>query len=928
MPTLRHAVKRLRDRWLLPANRTISVKDLDQRFQPSPRSSLRALIMKMGENLGEHSVESSIHPCYRRSKPMPHDLIDFSSDTTHIDFTHAHTPAYLPEPVELSVFTSLFDARAAAAVSDAVGFFRTLSVFPDGEKHLQDDLLEFKTFRFDLEDQAKPIFIVKGKCLAALAYSDYFPEVDAHPELSVGGISAGEKLRRMVSEAILAASPGWCGTFGPGVDSAFDVADDPLEGNYDMSQMHLLQMAYRYYDELSPEAQDQLIEVLLATGRIHRPDADDIVTSGKVPKDWSRAGHIHAAHIKIRIGETENHILTIHTARYLTNQLLYQRDHSPDHDNRRNGGHGRPSCTELLLYLLRCILRDDFSEYNAKPYQTETRSALLNLCSYAYDHEVRLAARMVLDYISAHIAVSSNDLRRMVPFRRLNKDEHVTRLSNDGFDRDFMDVGLLDTALGADPMAEPFAIQAGNIRAYETHNPTLIPPDNKFQARPWDWAIAGDGGAAIAEALSDYRLPPSIHDLFVNDLHRRFFQRLHRFQRFDEMEGAGALDEDARGVSGRNADNMEIYASSPSYLITAGGAPAIYAIDPGPSILFEKGRLKSAQQLGVAVPTSFMPTGRRAGSGTQSRARDLIQFSSFSYGYSLVINGELVESSPGVANYGVAPDFACGHTVHLPFWVVTNSQLDGQFLFVDKGSPVPLPGVVTEPPGFYLAILNEGEFSFLEAFDTWLHPGVTFQDFKRRVKETNPNIKIENNVECQYTTQNGNRLHFVIWKDGKRENDAFHGARILRIDYGAIDQTDSLGDAGNITDKFLNGTIMNSTGEAKVEIDNVFFDSEGANGTKITLDMSDQWHPRRTAETGEVEEAGSNQEVWVDFGWKGPTEGDFFRPFNTIAGAVAAVADGGVIKIMPGWTTEKPSFQRNKRIRLVAPIGDVSFAVR
>jgi hypothetical protein len=306
----------------------------------------------------------------------------------------------------------------------------------------------------------------------------------------------------------------------------------------------------------------------------------------------------------------------------------------------------------------------------------------------------------------------------------------------------------------------------------------------------------------------------------------------------------------------------------------------------------------------------------------------LIQFSSFSYGYSLVINGELVESSPGVANYGVAPDFACGHKVHLPFWVLTNSQLDGQFLCVDKGSPIPLPGVVTEPPGFYLAIFNEGEFSFLEAFDTWLHPGVAFQDFKRRVKETNPNIKIENNVECQYTTQNGNRLHFVIWKDGKRENDAFHGARILRIEYGVIDRTDSSGDAGNITDKFLNGTIMNSTGEAKVEINNPFFDSERAKGTKITLDMSDQWHPRRTSETGEVEEAGSNQEVWVDFGWKGPTAGDFFRPFNTIAGAVAAVADGGVIKIMPGWTTEKPSFQRNKRMRLVAPIGDVSFGVR
>jgi hypothetical protein len=30
----------------------------------------------------------------------------------------------------------------------------------------------------------------------------------------------------------------------------------------------------------------------------------------------------------------------------------------------------------------------------------------------------------------------------------------------------------------------------------------------------------------------------------------------------------------------RNCDNMEIYAGSPSYLITAGGEPGGYAVDP------------------------------------------------------------------------------------------------------------------------------------------------------------------------------------------------------------------------------------------------------------------------------------------------------------------------------------------------------------
>ena len=152
-----------------------------------------------------------------------------------------------------------------------------------------------------------------------------------------------------------------------------------------------------------------------------------------------------------------------------------------------------------------------------------------------------------------------------------------------------MDVSLVGTTFGADPMAQHFAMLAGNTRIYETRG----------------WHIntkAGDGftegNDAVMYALSDYRLPPSIHDLFVNDQHRRFFQRLHRVPQ-DDVE-----------VTGRNCDNHEIYAGSPSYLITAGGTFATWAIDPGPVSLSAKLRRKNDQQLGVAVTTSFIPTTR------------------------------------------------------------------------------------------------------------------------------------------------------------------------------------------------------------------------------------------------------------------------------------------------------------------------------
>jgi hypothetical protein len=834
---------------------------------------MRSLLLKM-TMLADTVKPSggSTHPYYRRSMPAPQGASRIYSNTAYIDLRNAHLPPYgVSNPVADAV--GLFDARAAAAVSAAVAFMRFIPWgVLDGGHFVRfkppGQLLEVKSYGGIAPDVAIPT----ADCLAAMAYPDYFPAVND------ATLRRNGDLRRLVSEAILAANPGWAGAIGPAIHDVITYAVSDSEGNYDMSQMHLLQIVYRYYDELQPDVREFLISILLARGRIHRVNEDDTFTSGGVPNDWSRAGYISPLGYHVRIGETENHIMTIHTARYLTNQLLYQRDHDPSHDNRRNGSDDAPTCTELMLSLLRNILRDDFSEYNAKNYQTQTRYALLNLCSYAYDHEVRLAARMVLDYVSAHTAVSSNDLRRMVPFRRRNEGKNVMHTPPG-----FMNVSLLETTFGADPMAQHFAMLAGNTRIYQTRN--------------WHIKTDGtDGNDAVMYALSDYRLPPSIHDLFVNDLHRRFFQTLHRGPQDDVT------------VTGRNCDNHEIYAGSPSYLITAGGSPADYAIDPDLADALSPDKV--AEQLGVAVTTSFIPTMRpNLDCGDPTQAIHLIQFGRFA-------------EWPGVYNGGVAPDFACGPQVNLPQWCTDAIAEDrrkhpndsfGKFQFVDKRS-------AGDGPGFFLAFFIDGAFAVMEAWDTWLHPELSIEQFKETVFRQNKDLTdrgLPNPVTDQYRTANGNLVHFAI-----ENNDEFnfYGARVLSIDYSSADAFDSFGNSG--PDRFLSGTVMNSLADGVVEITNHFL------GSKITLDMSDQWHPRRTSETGEVEEAGSNHEVWVNFGWTGPSEGNFFRPFNTITAAAAAVADGGVIKIVPGWTNEKPFFPKNKRIQLVAPIGGVNFGVR
>jgi hypothetical protein len=321
------------------------------------------------------------------------------------------------------------------------------------------------------------------------------------------------------------------------------------------------------------------------------------------------------------------------------------------------------------------------------------------------------------------------------------------------------------------------------------------------------------------------------------------------------------------------------------------------------------------------MPTTFTSTGSALW-GRQNSAEDLIQFSRFSDGFDYVGN-----NIPKYLNYGVAPDFACGYGLYLPQWAKNNLQRSDvpQLHFINCGSD-------GTSAGFYLAIYQEGGYALLEALDTWLHPEVTFDMFKAKVEPQAKglNLRMSGTATDQggvYTTYHGTKILFDIWSDHTNLSmpDSKAGAYINNIVYSHVDPTDSQGDAGNVAGPFLNCAILNSPREAVVEVSNPFY---GPRGAKIILDLNDPAHPRRTSETGEVEQAGDNNEVWVNFGWTGPTEGDFFHPFNTLTAAVSAVAAGGVIKIVPGWTNERPRFMEKKRCKIVAPIGGVRFGVQ
>src|SRR5262249_44148977 len=129
------------------------------------------------------------------------------------------------------------------------------------------------------------------------------------------------------------------------------------------------------------------------------------------------------------IGETENHQYMTESSRYLTNQLFARELGWQTPYNLDNVINGLP---DVILKMLQAPLKQDFSEFNARPYQAFSVMAIENLYDFADDGNVRTGAQLVLDYLSAKFAVSSNGLRRAAPFRRLQKNWDGT----DFFDAD------------------------------------------------------------------------------------------------------------------------------------------------------------------------------------------------------------------------------------------------------------------------------------------------------------------------------------------------------------------------------------------------------------------------------------------------------------------------------------------------------------
>lgn len=306
---------------------------------------------------------------------------------------------------------------------------------------------------------------------------------------------------------------------------------DGSEGNYDFLLGNFVTIATRYAHLLSGEAKDHLVSNLLTQ---------------RGPIDFSQLTVRHGPLDVVSYGETENHILQIEIARYLTNQLV-------GFDNRSSSG-AEPflkllgwgdtsgGVTSFLLHRLQGFLQNDFLEYNARPYQGHSVRALTALYDLADDPDVRTAAQLVLDYLAAKFAVSSTRLRRHVPFRR--RREHT------------WDPSLLD-----DPESKRFVAATGMAHLFRSN-------DRDYDLEPLE------PFTAVPAVLTTYRAPLVARDLIMTNRHKRYYQRFRH-------------------------SGLELFYSTPAFLISAGGTRVGSALGSDWAHL---------PDIGVPVATTLIPS--------------------------------------------------------------------------------------------------------------------------------------------------------------------------------------------------------------------------------------------------------------------------------------------------------------------------------
>ena len=396
------------------------------------------------------------------------------------------------------------------------------------------------------------------------------------------------------------------------------------------------------------------------------------------------------------IPETENHRLMIESTRYLKNELIRQQlVNEGDSDRLKILASAQQDVHGWLLQRLQSLLTDDFSEYNARPYQRESIGAIMNLYDFAPDADIHNGALLVLEYAFTRFAVGSNQGRRLVPFRRHMEDvsefiETNTRVLYTAAEADHQEaLGLLYTGQTQQLPLQTVVPYAGMNAAAGPNGPA--PTSNRF-------APTVLTGEAAFGAFSWYQPSELVLDIAIN-------KTTPYFQRF------------------RHA-GIEAYSSGAGFLLSAGGLVTGYASNVD--------GFGDANDRGAAVPTVLM----LASNTDKERLWDFVLIRGLRERISGALNGPQYTYD---YNTCLTRGFACGLNLYVPadveaclthpptreaYWSFFDSKTCG-----DYGSGPAVYAVIYRKPCL-LATANCDTFGFIEAIDVASDSPAAFQQFQ------------------------------------------------------------------------------------------------------------------------------------------------------------------------------------------------------
>jgi hypothetical protein len=465
--------------------------------------------------------------------------------------------------------------------------------------------------------------------------------------------------------------------------------------DYDMALKGLMVIAYRYRKLLSDDDRNFILQ--------------------KLVPDYLSGGHDYSIESHTFLGfsypETENHLLMIESSRYLVNQLLFSRTGDGKYDNVNNG------LTKWLLGDMQTIAKHDFLEFSARPYARMSLHALFNLYEFAGDVSIRDAAQMLLDYTMVKFAVSSNRQRRVCPFRRhQHQINHAANQYNDL---------MIESG---DQISNFFLMYSG-------------PTDTN--GNPGNLYPGGLTYNAVIAGPSSYRPPPAAYILAMKRDGPAFQHRFYHGSRPKLIPEADVAD-----------GGVEIYYSSPSFLLTAGGMflNSGYRFDE-----ISGGSKRAWEETARAQATTLLPT------KAEVVFADLIRFEPYPDNlddpYAVDPNGTSFHAT--AVNIGVHSGFACGaHLRPSEKGTFRESSSNSPALAVRPGNP----GEPDDPGNLFLGWKGSGNPD-LSVANVYATKKLGIDGVERLEGKVIPGDKSE---EAPALAFHDGRL-FMAWKDASND---------------------------------------------------------------------------------------------------------------------------------------------------------------